>query len=63
MLVRRYLWTHNYTDTPYDIYSQVNRPDLKTSLLGYLKTYLTSVAGSRENFVNYLRWGTPHPFL
>ena len=55
--MRRYLWLHEYNMTVTDVFSQINRPDLRTSMLASLKVDPTTMNGDFDAWVNFIQYG------
>lgn len=53
----RYLYLRNYTISVPQIYSQINRPALKTSSLATLTVNPGSNSGSINNYAYYIQTG------
>ena len=58
-MVDRYLWSHESTMniSVGEVYSQINRPDLRPTDLAYLNISLSSTAGNISNWVDFLANG------
>ena len=54
-LLCRYLYRHNYTISLPELYGQINRPDTQSFYVSTLSAYETTVTGSDENWVDYLK--------
>ena len=57
MLHCRYLWLHNYNMTVSEVFGQINRPDLRASMVASLKLDPSTLAGNFDAWVDFLQHG------
>ncbi|KAL3134878.1 hypothetical protein ABBQ32_007844 [Trebouxia sp. C0010 RCD-2024] len=57
--IARYLWLHDYNMTVTDVFENINRPDLRKSMMDSLKLDPTTLAGNFDAWIDFLQYGRP----